>query len=40
MLQGINNKEYCDYLKYYSEISNNISDINFFPEAANESEKG
>lgn len=39
MLEGINNKEYDDYLKYYSDIDKGVYNFKALPEVANENDK-
>jgi len=39
MLEGINHKEYNDYLKYYSDGNHDIVHFKILPEAANENDK-
>jgi hypothetical protein len=39
MLEGINRKEYDDYLKYYSNINTSVVKIKNLPDAANEYDK-
>lgn len=39
MLQGFNNKEYDDYLKYYNDTRNDVINFKILPDAANENDK-
>ena len=39
MLEGINHKEYNDYLKYYSDTNHEVVHFKILPEAANEHDK-